>query len=159
MATSSSERCCKQPNTGSRLTRPDALRFESLRVRRRLLVDIRASCARPIEAGDVLRPSARVADVSHEEFARAHRGARVTPLVSSFYWDLSIVLYWDEHLDLRPATASHSCIRRSEPLHEKDRISCKSFERRAKAKPVGSPASLRLWFSWVSAGILRVFAR
>jgi hypothetical protein len=38
-------------------------------------------------------------------------------------------------------------------------ISRRSFQRRAKAKLVGSPASLRLWFSWVSAGILRVSAR
>jgi hypothetical protein len=47
MATSSSERRCRQPNTGSRLARPDALLSEPLWVRSRFLVYIRSVVSKP----------------------------------------------------------------------------------------------------------------
>src|SRR4029077_11320537 len=81
MATSSSERCCGQPNTGSRLARPNALLSEPLL----------GSRARSIEAGGMLPQCVRVADVSREEFEKAHRGALAGGPEERLYMALRLV--------------------------------------------------------------------
>src|SRR5215831_17897505 len=69
MATSSSERCCKQPNTGSRLARPDALLSEPLL----------GSRARSIEAGGMLPQCVRAGDATDGANARRARGCGQLP--------------------------------------------------------------------------------